>query len=105
MKIAPKLSLHSCLKGLYEWVLWLVAIGVSVVSMIVALVCGIVAMTPVKGPADSAFYSLSGAIALTALVLFMLAGSVMLQLRMIRMLREPPARPGEVLNPPKESQR
>lgn len=105
MKITPKLSLHTWLKGLHERVLRLVATGVSVVSLIVALACGIVALTPVKGPADSAFYSLSGVIALTALVLFMMAGSVMLQFRMIRILNEPPARSGEGLNPSKASQR
>lgn len=99
------LSSCSCLAPLYYQLLRVVATGLSVAALVVALVCGIVALTPVKGPGDSAFYALSGVIALTALVLFMMAGSVMLQLRMIRMLSEPPAWPGEDLNPSKESQR
>ncbi|EMW2203318.1 MULTISPECIES: hypothetical protein [Citrobacter] len=82
------LSLSSCLAPLYYRLLRIVATGLSATALVVALVCGIVALTPVRGPGDSAFYSLAGFIALAALVVFLLAGNVMLQLRMVRILTE-----------------
>ena len=57
---------------------------ISAASLLVSLICGVVALTPVKGSADSAFYSVAGLIALVALVLFILAGGVILQLKIIR---------------------
>lgn len=86
MNTPPKRSLRTGFRLLHERVLRIVVTGVSAASLVVALVCGATALTPVKEPADSAFYSFAGVIALAALVLFMLAGGVILQLRMLRIL-------------------
>lgn len=77
-------SICSCLVPFYHRLLYIVAAFISAASLLAFLICVVVALTPVKGPADSAFYAMAGLIALVALVLFMLAGGVMLQLKIVR---------------------
>lgn len=81
-------SIFSFLVLFYHRLLYIVATFISAASLFVSLSCGVVALTPVKGPADSAFYSMAGLISLAALVLFMLAGGIVLQLRIIRLWSE-----------------